>query len=132
MLMKHCSCADCPHFPGRKNQSMVNRDIYPGCSHSKPSKPYAMLGAGPLVATLWKDGSEVVGWQYRFNLFRLADSGAVSQKFTPADLTHFVKLTQLLAAVLADDGCMSAELREELSKLANTLDTFLQSDTPSE
>jgi hypothetical protein len=88
-----------------------------------------MLGAGPLVSTLWKDGSEVTGWRYRFNLFRLADSGAVGQKFTPADLKHLVKLTQVLAAVLADDGCVSAELRDELLQLAQSLDGIIKSDT---
>lgn len=93
-----------------------------------PAKPYAMVGAGALASTVWKDGSEFGGWQYRFNVFRLNQNGSVGQKFTPADLKHLVKLTQVLASVLADDGCVSNEEREELFQLAESLDDIIQSD----
>lgn len=86
-------------------------------------KPMAMVGAGPLTSAIWKSGDVQGGWRYRFNLFRqLARTGHVSQLFHPADLTHLVKLTQVLAAVLADDGCLAAEQRRFLRQLAAQLD----------
>lgn len=93
------------------------------CGCPPHPKPMAMVGAGPLTSAIWKTGDEQGGWRYRFNLFRqLAPTGHVSQLFQPTDLTHLVKLTQVLAAVLADDGCLSAAERRLLRELATTLD----------
>lgn len=84
-------------------------------------KPYAMLGAGKLAATLWKAGSESSGWRYRYNVFRLSPRGHVGQKFRPGDLKHLVRLAHVLASTLSDDGCLSPKEREELSELASKL-----------
>jgi hypothetical protein len=90
-------------------------------------KPMMMVGAGPLTSAIWKTGDEHTGWRYRFNVFRqLAESGHVSQLFHPADLIQFVKLTQVLAAVLADDGCLPQTERSSLQQLASELDDILQ------
>ncbi len=89
-------------------------------------KPYCSVGAGQLTSFVWKSGDDSAGWRYEFNLFRLAaDGGRVSQLFAPADLMHFVKLTQVLAAVIADDGCLSPLDRGVLKRLAADLDTML-------
>jgi hypothetical protein len=89
-------------------------------------KPYCSVGAGPLTSFVWKSGDCDSGWRYQFNLFRLAaDGGRVSQLFAPADLIHFVKLTQVLAAVIADDGCLSPVDRGVLKRLAADLDQML-------
>lgn len=96
-------------------------------SRPRKPKPMAMVGSGPLTSAIWKSGDEQGGWRYRFNLFRqLAGNGHVSQLFQPADLTHLVKLTQVLAAVLADDGCLSARQRQSLRELATQLDEITQ------
>lgn len=89
-------------------------------------KPYCSVGAGQLTSFVWKSGDQDSGWRYRFNLFRLAAKGGrVSQLFGPSDLFHFVKLAQVLAAVLADDGCLSSGDRRVLKRLAANLDAVL-------
>jgi hypothetical protein len=88
-------------------------------------KPMGIVGAGPLTSMIWKTGDQDAGWRYRFNLFRTpARGGRVSQLFTPADVIHFVKLAHVLAAVLADDGCLSPVERGVLKRLAADLDEW--------
>ena len=90
-------------------------------------KPYCSVGAGQLTSFVWKTGGVNAGWRYRFNIFRLASRGGrVMQLFRPSDLFHFVKLTQVLAAVLADDGCLSPVDRGVLKRLAANLDELLK------
>lgn len=94
------------------------------------SKPYAMLGAGPLVSGIWKSGDEQSGWAYRFNVYRTNPrTGHVSQLLRPADVPDLVKLCQVLAATLADDGCIAAPLRRALARLADELDSITQRRT---
>ena len=92
---------------------------------SKPEqadKPYAMLGAGRLTASIWKSGDERSGWQYHFNVFRTSrGNGHVSQWFAPSDVSSLVKLARLLAFTLADDGCLESGLRDDLIRLAADL-----------
>lgn len=96
--------------------------------YSPPTpKPYCNVGAGPLSSFVWKTGDKHSGWRYQFNVFRLtARSGRVKQLFGPSELMHFVKLTQVLAAFLADDGCLSAVDRGVLNRLATDLDHLLK------
>ena len=89
----------------------------------KTPKPYAVLGAGSLVSSIWKAGQVRSGWLYRFNVFRMgAHNGHVSQLLRPADLPDLVRLCHVLAATLADDGCIPLEQREILADLAVKLD----------
>lgn len=82
-----------------------------------------MLGAGKLAAAVWKIGDQVAGWRYRFNLFRMPfRTGRVSQLLRSADLTDLVKLCQVLAATLAEDGCLPPAERAALCQLAARLD----------
>jgi hypothetical protein len=95
-------------------------------SPSNP-KPYCTVGAGQLTSFIWKSGDAVRGWRYRFNLFRLTSRGGrVSQMFGPPDIMHFVKLLQVLASVLADDGCLNTVERGVLKRLATDLDGLLR------
>ena len=98
----------------------------PSLTSSMLPKPMAMVGAGRLTSMIWKDGDERAGWRYSFNLFRLAaQGGRVSQLFKPADVIHFVKLAQVLAAVIADDGCLTQIECGVLKRLAKDLDGVL-------
>jgi len=92
-------------------------------------KPYAMVGAGKLASSIWKRGSEEKGWCYRFNVLRLSSDGHAGQLFRPSDLTHFVKLARVLAAVIADDGCISDDERQTLKSLIRTLDDWAQANS---
>lgn len=95
-------------------------------------KPYCSVGAGQLTSFIWKSGDEQAGWRYQFNIFRLRSKGSrVTQLFAPRDLFHFVKLVQVLAAVLADDGCLSAVDRGVLQRLSRNLDALLSSTSQS-
>ena len=90
-------------------------------------KPMEIVGAGPLISTIWKLGGEHTVWRYRFNLVRqTSDKGIVTDLFQPTDLIHFVKLIQILATVIADNGCLNHSERKTLRKLAAQLDDFLR------
>ncbi len=91
--------------------------------------PYMMLGAGQLCAAVSKEGDEQAGWQYRFSVFRMdASSGSVEQRFAPSDIFDFVKLARVLAYAIADDGCLSRDLRDDLRRLSASLDDMLPAD----
>lgn len=82
-------------------------------------KPYTLAGARPLTATIWKTGIDVHTGNYTFNLIRTNQAtGRVTQRFRPEDLWNFAKLIQLLAFILADDGCLDRSLRNSLKQLA--------------
>jgi hypothetical protein len=88
-------------------------------------KPYAILGAGQLSSALWKAGDEQRGWTYRFNIYRMSSrTGHVSELLRPQDVGDLVKLCQVLAAILADDGCVPRDQRRALAKLAADLDSI--------
>ena len=94
--------------------------------HPQADRPYAMLGAGKLAASVWKTGNEQIGWRYWFEVCRMSEGNRrVTQYFAPSDLGDLVKLAQVLAFTLADDGCMDATLRRELRRLATGLDRFV-------
>jgi len=86
------------------------------------AKPYAMVGSGSLTSAIWKFGDEAAGWRYRFNLFRMSENGRVEQRFRPQDLAYLLKLVRVIAAVIAEDGCLPAAQRSELERLESLLD----------
>lgn len=91
--------------------------------NSLANKPYAIVGAGRLAASIWKSGNEADGWLYGFNVFRCeASTGEVSQRLEPDDIRHLAKLARVLAQVIADDGCVSSEQRHDLLELAFDLE----------
>ena len=92
--------------------------------------PMEIVGAGPLLSTIWELGDEHTGWRYRFNLTRqTSDRGDFTDLFQPGDLIHFIKLIQVLAFVIADDGCLTQSERTTLKKLAARLDDLLEGGT---
>ena len=85
-----------------------------------------IVGAGQLVSSIWKLGSEQTDCRYRFDVVRNAsEQGFVTDLFQPIDLFHFIKLIQVLAAVISDDGCLTQTERTMLRNLAAKLDDFL-------
>lgn len=88
-------------------------------------KPYSFVGAGRLTSMLWKTGDEHSGVRYRFNIVRgpsLLES--FNPLFEPADLSDLVKLAQVMASVIADDGCLQADDRKRLRWLIKELDAL--------
>ena len=93
------------------------------------SKPYALVGAGRLTAAIWKTGDETTGWSLGFSVFRCEPvTGEVTQRLTPDDIGDLPKLARVLSQVIADDGCVSSELRHKLTDLAQRLDDLWESD----
>ena len=89
-------------------------------------KPMMLVGAGPLTSTIWKLGNEESGWRYRFNVARqLLASECVTDLFQPMDLIQFVKLIQVLATEIANDGCLTHDVHLMLRNLAQRLDELL-------
>jgi len=89
-------------------------------------KPMMLVGAGPLTSTIWKLGNEESGWRYRFNVARqLLASECVTDLFQPMDLIQFVKLIQVLATEIANDGCLTHDEHLMLRNLAQRLDELL-------
>lgn len=107
---------------------MIQNDSNSRTSHPGiVRKPYCSVGAGQITSFIWKTGDRDAGWRYCFNLFRLSVSGGkVSQLFKPSDLMSLVKLIQVAASVIADDGCLEQKERTELRRLANDLDELLE------
>jgi hypothetical protein len=96
--------------------------------HSRPGdpRPIELVGAGRLISNIWKLGGVDSGWRYRFNVVRQSsDHEHFTDLFQPNDLIHLIKLIQVLAAVIADDGCLSQPERIMLRRLAVRLDEFL-------
>lgn len=92
-------------------------------------KPYAMVGAGSLTASIWKECARDARWKYGFNIFRLdSRNGSVSQRLLPCDIVDLIKLARVLAQVIADDGCLSSERRRELLSLAASIDCLLSDE----
>lgn len=100
--------------------------------NQKSKKPYTLVGAEELTASVYKTGDELIGVDYRFNVVRLNNrTGRVNQWFRPEDLLAFVKLVQVLAAELANDGCMDRHARSQLIGLAASLDCTLAEVSPN-
>lgn len=90
------------------------------------NKPYAMVGAGDLAASIWKERALNARWKYGFNIFRLdSRNGRVTQQLLPRDILDLIKLARVLAQVIADDGCLSSQIRQELLSLAASIDCLL-------
>ena len=93
-------------------------------------RPMEIVGAGPLLSAIWKLGDEHTGWRYRFNLVRKTSIRDIATDlFQPTDLMHFIKLIQVLAAVIADDGCLPQAERTTLRNFSAQLDDFLGGST---
>ena len=92
-----------------------------------------MVGAEQLTASVYKTGDELTGFDYHFNMTRLNNrTGGVSQWFTPDDICAMVKMVRVLAAELADDGCMDEALRNQLFRLAAALDDAIAEASPTD
>jgi hypothetical protein len=77
------------------------------------------------VSAIWRFDRKRSGWTCRFNVYRSnARTGRVSQLLRPADVPDLVKLCQVLATTLADDGSIPAHRRRKLADLAVKLDAI--------
>ncbi len=84
------------------------------------TQPIAVLGAGELVSHLTRvdDGEG----HYQFNVFRFGENAAATHALGPSDLRDLVKLCQVVAFAIVDDGWIAVEQRLELLDLVAELD----------
>jgi hypothetical protein len=90
------------------------------------SRPYAVIGAGDLVSHLQRSSNDAGTLNYRFNLFRMKQNAEVTHALRPEDLRHVVKVCQVMAFTIADDGWIPLAVRRELFALADELDVVTQ------
>ncbi len=98
----------------------------PSAAATTSSRPIAVLGAGELVSHLRRFEDETCDTNYEFNAFRLGNDMQATHKLRPKDLRDVVKLCQVLAFAIADDGWLPNCTRSELFELAGDLDKITQ------
>ena len=89
-------------------------------------QPVAVVGAGDLVSHVQRVDDERDPENYRFSVFRFCRDLEATHALRPCDLRDMIKLCQVLAFTIADDGWISADTREVLIELANDLDELTQ------
>lgn len=86
------------------------------------SQPVAVLGAGQLVSHLYRHDGESGQSEYRFSVCRIAESLQTTHGLRAGDLRDLVKLCQVLAFAIEDDGWLSPAMQTELRSLFDELD----------
>ena len=89
-------------------------------------KPVAVLGAGDLVSHLHRADDAHDPANYRFSVFRLGQELRATHELRPCDLRDLVKLCQVLAFAVVDDGWIPSETNESLRELFDQLDALTQ------
>lgn len=85
--------------------------------------PYIIAGSGELVSHVYRTDYDDCA-KYSFNVFKSPSDGGVTQLMGPEDLRDIVKVCQVLAFLILDDGRESDELNDSLLELNLQLDTI--------
>ena len=93
---------------------------------TQSERPIAVLGAGDLVSHLYRGPGEAGHARYRFNLYRLGADMQVTHELRPCDLRDLVKLCQVLAFAIVDDGWSADPANAALQELNEQLDSLTQ------
>jgi hypothetical protein len=94
-------------------------------------EPVAVIGAGNLVSRLHRGDDADDPENYRFSVFRLGHELQATHELRPCDLHDLVKLCQVLAFAIVDDGWIARETGDSLRELVDELDALTRrwSDT---
>ena len=90
-------------------------------------QPIAVLGAGDLISHVQRRDDSNDPSNYRFNIFRLGEDMQAMHDLRPCDLRDLVKLVQVLAFAITDDGWLPTEAQHALLALFEDLDELTQS-----
>jgi len=94
---------------------------------SKPAgQPIAVLGAGDLISHLHRESSGTEQALYRFNVCRISASLRMTHGLHSTDLLDLVKLCQVLAFAITDDGWLPNDERSVLLAVNEELDELTQ------
>ncbi len=89
-------------------------------------QPIAVLGAGDLISHVQRGDDSNDPSNYRLNIFRLGEDMQALHNLRPCDLLDLVKLVQVLAFAITDDGWLPSEAQHALLALFEDLDELTQ------
>ena len=95
-------------------------------NRTSSDQPIAIVGAGELISHVYRDDDESNPNNYRFNIFRLSDGLVATHELQPSDLIDVVKLCQVLAISMLDDGWIPPDAKSALNLLVQDLDSLTQ------
>lgn len=90
-------------------------------------QPIVVLGAGDLISHVLRGDDPNDPANYRFNIFRNDEGMRTIHDLRPCDLRDLVKLCQVLAFAMTDDGWLPSESHDALLELFDELDELTQS-----
>lgn len=90
-------------------------------------QPVAVLGAGDLISHVQRGEDSNGSSNYRFNIFRLGEDMQAMHDIRPCDLRDLVKLVQVLAFAITDDGWLPTDAQHALLALFEDLDELTES-----
>ena len=95
-------------------------------SNTLREQPIAIVGAGELVSHIYRCDDEANPNNYRFNVFRLTERLTATHELRPSDLRDVVKICQVLAISMLDDGWIPPDAKSVLNSLIQDLDSLTQ------
>ena len=87
-------------------------------------RPVAVLGAGDLVSRLHRGDHPGEPANYRFSVLRFGNDLQATHELRPCDLRDLIKLCQVLAFAIVDDGWIPVGTRNTLRDLFEDLDAL--------
>ena len=90
-------------------------------------QPIAVIGAGDLVSHVRRGDDDSHPANYRFSICRFSKNLQVTHELRPCDLRDLIKLCQVLAFAIADDGWLPTDAQHALLALFEDLDELTQS-----
>lgn len=90
-------------------------------------QPIAVLGAGDLISHVQRGSDPNDPANYQFNIFRFGRELQATHELRPSDLRDLVKLCQVLAFAITDDGWLPNDSQSVLMELFEDLDKLTQS-----
>jgi len=94
------------------------RNRFTNSSVHAPTQLVAVVGSDELISRLYRDPNA----NYSFDLRRADTHIEPEPSFNPDDLRSIVKLAQVLAFVIADDGWLRSESSGAILSLSHELD----------
>ena len=85
-------------------------------------EPVAVVGAGDLISHLFRTTNDMSEAEYRFGLMRLETDLEATHSLRSSDLRDIVKLCQVLAISILDDGWLDGNQSFVIEELVQSLD----------
>ena len=103
---------------------MEGKNTMSALESTSRGRPVAVLGAGDLVSHLHRGDHAGNPANYRFSVLRLSHNLQATHELRPCDLWDLIKLCQVLAFAIVDDGWIPVGTRNALRHLFEDLDAL--------